>query len=136
MTPPAGWPALEKAAEEEDREQKQMLRNSLPGVPITILIEEGDIWTNLRAVTKRKDIDLLVIGTHGQSGIGKLLLGSVAEEILREAEFPVLTVGPHAPAQPNRSGELLEFSMLRASVQNLLPLLLMRFPWRRSIRRN
>lgn len=105
MTPPAGWPALEKAAEAEEREQRQMLRNAVPGVPFTILIEEGDIGANLRAVTKGKDIDLLVIGTHGRSGIGKLLLGSAAEEIFREAACPVLTVGPHAPAEPNRSGE-------------------------------
>jgi nucleotide-binding universal stress UspA family protein len=105
MTPPAGWPALEKAAEEEERERRESLRNSIPGVPITILIEEGDIFTNLRAVMQRKAIDLLVIGTRGRSGIGKLLLGSAAEEIFREAPCPVLTVGPHAPAQPNGTGE-------------------------------
>jgi len=105
MTPPSGWPALEKAAEEEERERRESLRNSIPGVPITILIEEGNIFANLRAVMQRKAIDLLVIGTRGRSGIGKLLLGSAAEEIFREATCPVLTVGPHAPAEPNRSGE-------------------------------
>ena len=89
MTPPAGWPALEKAAEEEEREQQQMLCNAVPGVPITILIEEGDIVTNLRAVTEKRDIDLLVIGTHGRSGIGKLILGSVAEEVFREVPCPI-----------------------------------------------
>lgn len=40
-------------------------------------------------------IDLTVIGTRGRTGLGKALLGSVAEEILRKAPCPVLTVGPH-----------------------------------------
>jgi nucleotide-binding universal stress UspA family protein len=39
-------------------------------------------------------IDLLVIGTHGRSGLGKVMRGSTAEEILRHAPCPVLTVGP------------------------------------------
>jgi nucleotide-binding universal stress UspA family protein len=42
--------------------------------------------------------DLLVMGTHGRSGFDRLLLGSVAEKVLRRASCPVLTVPPHAPA--------------------------------------
>lgn len=105
MTPPAGWPALEKAAEEEEREQRESLRNAIPGVKPTVLIEDGDLWTALQSVSAKQNIDFIVIGTRGRSGIGKLLLGSVAEEILREAGCPVLTVGPHSPAQPHRNGE-------------------------------
>jgi nucleotide-binding universal stress UspA family protein len=41
--------------------------------------------------------DLLVMGTHGRSGFDRLLLGSVAEKVLRKAPCPVLTVPPHAP---------------------------------------
>lgn len=105
MTPPAGWPALEKAAEIEQREQRETLRNAIPGLQPTILIEEGDIWSHLQAVVQREKIDLVVIGTHGRSGIGKLVLGSAAEEIFREVECPVLTVGPQAPAEPAPQGE-------------------------------
>ncbi len=105
MTPPAGWPALEKTAEIEAREQRSALRNAIPGIETTVLIEEGDIWTHLQAVMERQDIDLVVIGTRGRSGIGKLLLGSAAEEIFREVRCPVLSVGPHTPAEPARNGE-------------------------------
>jgi nucleotide-binding universal stress UspA family protein len=105
MTPPAGWPALEKAAEQEERERRESLRNALPGMEPTVFIEEGSIWENLQVVIQKQDIDLLVIGTHGRSGIGKLLLGSAAEEIFREALCPVLTVGPQVLAQPNREGD-------------------------------
>ncbi len=46
------------------------------------------------------EIDLIVIGTCGRKGLGKLLLGSVAEEVFRNAACPVLTVGPHATRWP------------------------------------
>src|SRR5262249_37138071 len=42
----------------------------------------------------------IVVGTNGRQGIGKFLLGSAAEEIVRRANCPVLTVGPECPAAP------------------------------------
>jgi nucleotide-binding universal stress UspA family protein len=45
----------------------------------------------------RHHIDLIVLGMHGRGGIKKLVLGSVAEEIVNCAPCPVLTVGPHVP---------------------------------------
>jgi nucleotide-binding universal stress UspA family protein len=44
------------------------------------------------------NIDLLILGTHGRTGLGKLVMGSVAEEIFRTALCPVLTVGPRVPS--------------------------------------
>ena len=44
---------------------------------------------------EQKEIDLVVLGTRGRTGLGKALLGSVAEQILRQSPCPVLTVGPH-----------------------------------------
>ncbi|HWF39309.1 MAG TPA: universal stress protein [Candidatus Acidoferrales bacterium] len=105
MTPPEGWPALVKAAAEEDRERKESLRNALPGVETTVLIEEGDIGAHLPATVKKEHIDLIVLGTRGRTGMGKLMLGSGAEEILRTAECPVLTVGPLAPGIPAKYRE-------------------------------
>jgi nucleotide-binding universal stress UspA family protein len=49
---------------------------------------------NLGSVIEANEIDLIVLGTHGRTGLGKFLLGSVAENILRHAPCPVLTVGP------------------------------------------
>jgi len=45
------------------------------------------------------DIDVVVMGTRGRSGVGRLLLGSVAERVVREAPCPVLTVPARAPGQ-------------------------------------
>jgi len=40
-------------------------------------------------------IDLIVLGTHGRGGLGKALMGSVAERVFRQSPVPVLTLGPH-----------------------------------------
>jgi nucleotide-binding universal stress UspA family protein len=53
-----------------------------------------------------KDIDLIVVGTHGRRGLRKLLLGSVAEEVFRLAPCPVLTVGPKTLPMRSRDVEL------------------------------
>ncbi len=48
-------------------------------------------------VAKEAQAGLIVMGTHGRTGLARLLLGSVAERVLREAACPVLTVkGPAA----------------------------------------
>jgi len=55
---------------------------------------EGDVWKNLAESIQAKHIDLLVLGTHGRTGVEKVLAGSVAEQVFRSAACPVLTVGP------------------------------------------
>jgi nucleotide-binding universal stress UspA family protein len=57
-------------------------------------VRHGQVWKNLAEIIQENNIDLIVLGTHGRTGLGKLLLGSVAENILRHAPCPVLTVGP------------------------------------------
>jgi len=50
----------------------------------------------LLKLAKEHDTDLIVAGTHSKFGLEKLILGSTAEELIRNAVCPVLTVGPHA----------------------------------------
>ncbi len=64
------------------------------GIPHQSHVRHGLIWKNLQEIIEENQIDLIVVGTHGRGGLGKLLLGSVAEDILRHASCPVLTVGP------------------------------------------
>ena len=59
-----------------------------------VLIEEGDVWSAIESVIEKDEIDLIVAGTRGRTGVAKLVLGSRAEEIFRLAACPVLTVGP------------------------------------------
>jgi nucleotide-binding universal stress UspA family protein len=69
-----------------------------------LILEPGQVWEVLASVMEREDVDLLVLGTHGRGGLKKIALGSVAEQVLRLAKCPVLTVGPHA--HPAGSGAL------------------------------
>jgi nucleotide-binding universal stress UspA family protein len=60
------------------------------------MIVQGEVAEVLLDLALDHAIDLIVIGTGGRKGLGKLLLGSVAEEIFRNAQCPVLIAGPHA----------------------------------------
>jgi nucleotide-binding universal stress UspA family protein len=59
-------------------------------------LAEGVDWHEILNVAKEHGCDLIVMGTRGRTGIPHLLLGSVAEKVVRKAECPVLTVGRKA----------------------------------------
>lgn len=59
-----------------------------------LAVDEGSVWDVLSSVMDQYHPNLLVLGTHGRGSLDKLALGSVAEEVLRLALCPVLTVGP------------------------------------------
>lgn len=81
-------------ARSEAREKTQQLTTRLGKISCRTYLQYGQVWTNLSNIVREQNIDLIVLGTHGRTGLGKLLLGSVAEDILRHAPCPVLTVGP------------------------------------------
>lgn len=70
-----------------------------------LLLKQGAVWDVLSSVIQRESVDLMVLGTRGRGGLKKLALGSVAEEVLRLAPCPVLTIGPHVP--PAGSGTVV-----------------------------
>ena len=104
MAPADEWSALAEAAEVRAREKLEALMRELEGIERSVVIGWGDVWPVLAKVVEKDDVDLIVVGTRGRTGLGKLLLGSVAETIFRMASCPVLTVGPHSSDLP-RAGE-------------------------------
>ena len=70
------------------------------------LLEEGDVVEVLLRLVREHAIDLLVIGTRGHRGVKRMLLGSVAEKVFREAPCPVLVVPPSA-GERGRVGRIL-----------------------------
>jgi nucleotide-binding universal stress UspA family protein len=92
---PNAWAAMAEAAEKETKEDAGRLNEQLQGIEHEVVIGEGNLWEVLSNVIQQKEIDLVVVGTRGRTGFGKTLLGSVAEQILRQSPSPVLTVGPH-----------------------------------------
>lgn len=65
------------------------------GLPCEALLGEGNVAEVLMEFVRTHAADLVVVGTTSRAGWGKVVLGSVAEEVIREAPCPVLTVGPH-----------------------------------------
>lgn len=55
-------------------------------------VAEGTPFEEIVRFARDKDIDLIVMGTHGHTGLAHLFLGSVAEKVVRRAPCPVLTV--------------------------------------------
>ena len=92
---PEAWAAMAEAAERAAKEAAGRLNDQLQGVEHEVVIGEGKIWEVMSDLIEKKEIDLVVLGTRGRTGFGKTLLGSVAEQILRQSPCPVLTVGPH-----------------------------------------
>ena len=70
----------------------------------TAVVSSDTLWSALEAAIKDREIDLIVVGTHGRTGVSKLLLGSFAEEIFRRSSVPVLTIGPDVPQNTDPSG--------------------------------
>ncbi len=63
-------------------------------------LRSGSPVAQIEEYAKEKGIDLIVMGTHGRSGFSHLLLGSVAENVVRRAPCSVLTVRPAEPPKP------------------------------------
>ena len=59
-----------------------------------LFLLEGDVAQCVLDFADKKHIDLFVLGTHGRGGLGKALMGSVAEKVFRRSPVPVLTIGP------------------------------------------
>jgi len=102
LPPTEVWPAVVSELEEARVELTRNLYNRYPSVESEVLIGEGSVSEVIETVADEKKADLIVLGTSGRRGIGKFILGSVAEEILRRATCPVLTVGPHLEMEPGK----------------------------------
>src|SRR5262250_1319351 len=92
---PESAAATLEAMENGAQEGCQQLESQLLGLDHqTILMRSNSVWSAVDSVLHEHSIDLVVLGTHGRTGAFKLLMGSVAEEIFRKCNTPVLTIGP------------------------------------------
>jgi nucleotide-binding universal stress UspA family protein len=95
MEPEVGAPAEEELRRIARKEAQEVVDSGrLYGVRYEVVIEQGKLWPTLECLLERYKIDVLFLGTHGMRGSLKLLFGSAAEEIFRQARLPVITVGP------------------------------------------
>jgi nucleotide-binding universal stress UspA family protein len=113
FTAPDLWPAHIQEERQLQQDVTGRLDEQLRGIPHDVLFGVGDVSNVLARLIREHEIDLLVVGTHGRTGARKLLMGSVAEKLFRQAACPVLSVGPNVPSRP--AGEIQFHRILLAT---------------------
>jgi nucleotide-binding universal stress UspA family protein len=78
----SAWQEMDKWIAEVSKQVKDVEKMVVRGVPFVEIIQTA----------KKRNADLIVIGTHGRTGIDHMLFGSTAEKVVRKAACPVLTV--------------------------------------------
>jgi len=106
FTPTIEMQAIAAQALREAEEGMKGLNARLQGVSHEAIIRRGDICDELAEIVNQKGIDLIVVGTHGRAGVSKILMGSVAERIFRQATCPVLTIGPNVSGEPGSIADI------------------------------
>jgi len=93
---------MDAAVHEANRVQGYIdqLEKKMETIPHHVLTPTGKVAQELARIIEEQNIDLLVLGTHGRTGVRRLIMGSVAEEVFRRASCPVLSVGPNASCDP------------------------------------
>ncbi|MBI3455946.1 MAG: universal stress protein [Candidatus Rokubacteria bacterium] len=105
--PPHLYQEMVDAAHQNAHEGLNRLLEGLPEpfLKVRSRVEQGPAGQRILAVAREEAADLIVMGTHGRTGVSRVVLGSVADRVVRQAPCPVLTV--RAPAdgvpQPRRA---------------------------------
>jgi nucleotide-binding universal stress UspA family protein len=91
--------AVTGPSDEVDRAREQLEAMQPASGPIVVgrRLVEGAAAEEILKVANSANADLIVMGTHGHSGLRRVLMGSVAEAVMREAPCPVVTVKPPPP---------------------------------------
>ena len=84
-SPPEGdWRTLEK--------RLWQIQAPDPAIPVEHLLEEGNPVSEILRVARESQCDLIVMGSHGHTWLAHLLMGNVAEQVVRKATCPILVV--------------------------------------------
>jgi universal stress protein A len=92
--PPRLFMQMMMATRVRDRRKLDALAKSVRAgrLKVTTLLLEGTAARAIVRAARTRHADLLVLGTHGRTGVQRMLLGSIAERVVRTAPCPVLTV--------------------------------------------
>ncbi len=94
---PENLVAIERNIEKEvSKDFDKAVKAIDPALPVTRVIKTGVTFVEIIDYIREVGIDLCVMGTHGRSGVEHILIGSVAEKVVRKAPCPVLTIRPES----------------------------------------
>jgi nucleotide-binding universal stress UspA family protein len=97
-------PIAEEYGQRKAEEKLYHLQSPYAAVRIEQRLAQGDAAEEILRLAEEIPCDFIVLGTHGRTGVGRLLLGSVAERVLRKAACPVLTVKNPVPEAAEPAG--------------------------------
>ena len=83
---------IDQIREESKKNLEAFADNNLEGVQVQTAFLEGSPFVEIIRYARNQQIDLVVIATHGRTGLKHVLFGSVAEKVVRKAPCPVLVV--------------------------------------------
>jgi nucleotide-binding universal stress UspA family protein len=86
------------------------LRTSHSNIEIEYVLAEGKPAQEINRIARETDADLIVMGTHGRTGLDRLLMGSVAEHVVRKAPCRVITVREKASDEGAEVGERPDYA--------------------------
>lgn len=109
LNPPVGMDPMlpvEHSLTDLTQAAEEQLENLIPentreDVLIQKVVLRGTPAKTIAEFAKEKEADLIVVATHGRTGLGKLLMGNTAETLLRQAPCHVLVVKPRATSAPS-----------------------------------
>jgi len=81
-----------------ERKLSEFLENVFPHQKITAKVVPGDPAEEILDYASREKIDLIIMGTHGRKGFERIFFGSVAEQVIKNAALPVLSINPYRTA--------------------------------------
>lgn len=89
-----GFPDVEKELQEKALSEMATLKDSLvpQGIRTATLVGTGIPFVEITQFAKEHDVDIIIVATHGMTGVEHILFGSTAEKIIRKAPCPVLVV--------------------------------------------
>lgn len=92
----------QRRASRESAAQEVVIRGRAAGVTVSFMVWEGEPGPSIVDAATSEQVDMVIVGSHGRGSMGRLLIGSVSEHVVRHAPCPVLVVRARAqaPAEP------------------------------------
>lgn len=89
-----GFPNVEKELQDKAVQEMQELISTMvpPTLQASAVVDSGIPFVEITLYAQRKNVDLIIVATHGTTGVEHILFGSTAEKIIRKSPCPVLVV--------------------------------------------
>jgi nucleotide-binding universal stress UspA family protein len=102
---PEPLPLTDVSEQLEDSAEQELPRlaglEEFAGLKVEEVLAHGDAAAEIVRVAGEREVDLIVISSHGRTGLGRILFGSTAEAVVRHALCPVLVVKPPPDERPS-----------------------------------